>query len=400
MPHVPYHLIGALLFIVPLIAQVVVYKVVARFFAEQNASSVFLKRYLPALIVLVNIPFLLVRIDPGMFMSGPMRHLVLIPYYAYETLSVTILFFALLSLLLKLILRPLHARKRQRAALQSHWIPPESRRLFIKKAAIGIGAYTFLGAMYSIYDRDDYRVDYVPLRLKSLPTELAGLRIAMISDVHSGLYMTEEDMSMYCEAVNNLNPDLIFIPGDFVTFETKEIVPFVKSFAGLKSKFGIYACLGNHDFFADPDIITEKLRENGINVLRNQTQELDINNGRLILSGVDDGMHAKFRKVSYEANSVDTARILLCHKPYYFERAVAGGFDAMLSGHTHGGQIVLANLLGLKLTPAALFSPYVSGRYTRGDSTMYVSRGVGTVGLPVRLNCPPEITVFTLEEKT
>ncbi|MCL4538669.1 MAG: metallophosphoesterase, partial [Bacteroidetes bacterium] len=302
--------------------------------------------------------------------------------------------------LMKLLVRPFFASRRKRAARQSRQATPESRRLFLKKAAIGIGAYTFLGAMYSIYNRDEYKIENVSLRLKNLPSELEGIRIVMISDVHSGLYMTEEDMSRYNEEVNKLNPDLIFIPGDFVTLKTDEIIPFVKSFSGLKSKFGTFACLGNHDFFANPNVITEKLRENGISVLRNETQELDIKNARLMLSGVDDGGHANFKKVAYEANSLDTARILLCHKPYYFDTAVAGGYDAMVSGHTHGGQIVLANLLGFKLTPATFVSPYVSGKYHRGDSVMYVSRGVGTVGLPVRLNCPPEITVFTLGKKS
>ncbi len=96
---------------------------------------------------------------------------------------------------------------------------------------------------------------------------------------------------------------------------------------------------------------------------------------------------------------MNTARILLCHKPYFFERAVAGQFNVMLSGHTHGGQIVLADILGVKITPAALASPYISGRYKMGDSLMYVSRGIGTVGLPVRVNCPPEVTLFTLRSK-
>ena len=400
MPYVPYHLIGIMLIVVPLIAQVVVYRIVAKYLVEIGASTVFSTRFLPMIFVVINIPLVLIRMDPRMFMAGSPRHLIMMPYYAYETLSVAILFVALLSFLLKLLLRPFFAWRRKRVSDQHHETTPASRRLFLKKAAIGVGAYTFLGAMYSIYSRDDYRIEDVSLRLKNLPRELEGLRIVMISDVHSGLYMTEEDMSRYNEEVNKLNPDLIFIPGDFVTTKTEEIIPFVKSFSGLRSKFGTFACLGNHDFFANPNIITEKLRENGISVLRNETQELEIRNARLMLSGVDDGEHARFKKVAYEANSLDTTHILLCHKPYYFDTAVAGGFDAMLSGHTHGGQIVLANLPGFKLTPATLVSPYVSGKYYRGDSIMYVSRGVGTVGLPVRLNCPPEITVFTLEKKS
>ncbi len=400
MPYVPYHLIGIMLFILPLAAQVVLYRIVSNYVVDLGAKRSFTKRFLLIIFVVINIPFVLIRLFPQMFIAGLPRHLIMIPFYAYETLSMAILFVALLVYLTKLLLGPLSALKNKNVLEKRRETQLESRRLFLKKAAVGLGAYTFLGSMYSIYNRDDYQIENVSLRLRNLPGRLQGLRIVMISDVHSGLYMTEDDMTKYSEEVNKLKPDLIFIPGDFVSTRTDEILPFVKSFSGLKSKFGTYACLGNHDFFANPNVITEKLRENNINVLRNETWELGINNAKLMLSGVDDGSHADFRKVAYEANSLNTARILLCHKPYYFDTAVEGGYDAMLSGHTHGGQIVLASLLGFKLTPATFVSPYVSGKYYRGDSVMYVSRGVGTVGLPVRLNCPPEITIFTLEKKT
>lgn len=400
MPYVPYHLVAIMLFVLPMLAQVVLYKIVSNYLGDLGMRKEFTKRYLPVIFLIINIPFVLVRVSPQMFIAGLPRHLIIIPFYAYETLSVAILLVALLVYLTKSVLRPLQALRQKKARERRQEVRLESRRLFLKKAAIGLGAYTFLGSMYSIYNRDDYRVDNVPLRLKNLPPQLQGLRIVMISDIHSGLYMTEDDMSRYYDEVIKLKPDLIFIPGDFVTSKTYEILPFVKSFAGLRSKFGTYACLGNHDFFGNPNIITEKLRENNINVLRNETWELDINNAKLMLSGVDDGAHADFKKVIYEANSLNTTRILLCHKPYYFDTAVEGGYDAMLSGHTHGGQIVLANLFGFKLTPATFVSPYVSGKYYRGDSVMYVSRGIGTVGLPVRLNCPPEITIFTLQKKT
>jgi hypothetical protein len=274
--------------------------------------------------------------------------------------------------------------------------PSQSRRSFIKAASLGIGAFAFAGPLHNIYGREEYRIENVKLPARNLPPQLEGLKVAMISDVHAGTYMSEDNMLRYSEAINGLKPDLIFVPGDFITSKTEEIFTFVRAFSSLKSRYGTYACLGNHDFFGDPEIITEKVRGTGIKVLRNETEELEINGGRLILSGVDDGPHARFKKVSYEASSSSTTKILLCHKPYYFETAVAGEFDIMLSGHTHGGQIVLVDFLGIKVTPAALASQYVSGIYWRRQSFLYVSRGIGTVGPPIRLNCPPEITAFTL----
>jgi len=336
---------------------------------------------------------------PQLFYHGFLRRFVMLPFFAYETLSLAILFAASIVLPIKLVIkisRQIVNNKSERAMNVPH---SESRRAFIKTTTLGVGAYTFAGSLHSIYTREEFKIENVKLPSKNLPTQLEGLSIAMISDIHVGMYMLEDDMLKYNEAINNLKPDLIFIPGDFVTSKTEEIFPFAKAFSSLKSKYGIYTCLGNHDFFGDPNIISKKIRETGMKVLRNETEELEINGAKLMLSGVDDGRHANFKKVSYEATSLNTTRILLCHKPYYFETAVAGKFDIMLSGHTHGGQIVLVNFLGMKLTPAAAVSPYISGKYRRGDSLMYVSRGIGTVGLPVRVNCPPEITLFTLTNK-
>jgi hypothetical protein len=333
---------------------------------------------------------------PSLFYHGFMRKLIMWPFYAYETLSIAILLAALIALPVKILIRTFRRINSHGSERLTNTLPSPSRRSFIKTTALGVGAYTFAGSLRSIYTREEYKIENVKLLSKNLPAQLEGLRIAMISDVHVGMYMLEDDMLKYTQAINNLKPDVIFIPGDFITSRTDEILPFVRSFSGLKSKHGIYTCLGNHDFFGDPDTITEKVRGMGMKVLRNETEELEIDGARLILSGVDDGRHANFKKVSYEAASLNTTRILLCHKPYYFDSAVAGKFDIMLSGHTHGGQIVLFDFLGVKLTPAALASQYVSGKYHRGNSVLYVSRGIGTVGLPVRINCPPEITLFTL----
>ena len=399
MPHVPFHFYIVVFIALTLGAQLVLYLIAARYFAGMGAKKKFTRLYLPIIFIVVNTPFFLIRYDTGLFYEGFARRYIMMPYYAYQTLSLAIF---LATLILFLVRAPFRlARRRRKSGVNEERLPPYSgsRRAFLKKGAIGLGAYTFVGSLHSIYTREDYRIDRVTLPVKNLPPQLEGLTISMISDIHSGMYMLEDDMFKYTEAVNGLGADMIFIPGDFVTSKNSEMIPFVKAFSGLKSKYGTYTCLGNHDFFANPDYITGQLRENGMNVLRNETEELEIKGAKLMLSGVDDGRHANFTKVAYEAGSLNTARILLCHKPYFFERAVAGQFNVMLSGHTHGGQIVLADILGVKITPAALASPYISGRYKMGDSLMYVSRGIGTVGLPVRVNCPPEVTLFTLRSK-
>ncbi len=398
MPYIPFHFLKIIFISLTLGAQIILYRITAAYSREFGAGRRFTRVYLPAIFIVLNLPLFFIHYNPGLFYDGPARTYIMMPFYAYETLSIAVLFAALFVVVVRAPIRIIrHMRNKTVTGMSAH---SESRRTFIKKGTIGLGAFAFAGSLYSIYDRDDFKIDRVPLHLKNLPPQLEGLTISMISDIHSGLYMTEEDMLKYAGVVNELGAEMIFIPGDFVTSTNSEMIPFVKAFAGLKSKYGTYTCLGNHDFFADPDYITGELRRTGMKVLRNETEELDINGARLILSGVDDGRHANFAKVAYEAASLNTTKILLCHKPYLFERAVAGGFDLMLSGHTHGGQIVLVDVLGFKLTPAALASPYISGKYKLGNSLMYVSRGIGTIGLPIRVNCPPEITLFTLRNKT
>ncbi len=397
MPHVPFHFFFILFLLLTVGAQVLMYILASRFLAGKSVGRKFIKIYLPIIFVVINLPLLLTRTDPGLFYyRGFVRTFIMMPFFAYQTVSLGVVLTAMVVYIARMLFRRLKRSAKELPAERSPIPPSKSRRSFIRKGAVGLGAYAFIGSLHSIYDRDEYKIDHVTLTLKNLPPQLDGLTISMISDIHSGMYMLEDDMIKYAQAVNDLKADMIFIPGDFITSKDSEVLPLAKAFSGLKSKFGTYACLGNHDFFGNPAYITEKLREHGMKVLRNETDELDIDGTKLMLSGVDDGRHANFPKVSHEADSLDTTRILLCHKPYYLENAVAGGFDLMLSGHTHGGQIVFLDLFGEKITPAALVSPYVSGRYKMGDTLMYVSRGIGTVGLPIRVNCPPEITLFTL----
>ncbi|MGO9481966.1 MAG: metallophosphoesterase [Candidatus Kryptoniota bacterium] len=405
MPDASFHIIKAILILFTIGSQYAAYEIAAKyvfrlsplFRGGQNKTHV-TRLYLILVLIILNLPLFFIYYMPWLFYHGFARRFIMWPFFAYETLSIAVLLCVMVVLPIRWIVRIVHRVVKPKA--ETKLTHSDSRRAFLRKGAMGLGAYTFAGSLHSIYSREEYKVENITLPLKNLPPQIEGTRIAMISDVHAGLYMLEDDMLKYTSAINKLKPDLIFIPGDFVTSKTAEIFPFIKAFSGLKSKLGIYTCLGNHEYFANPNIITEKMREAGMKVLRNETHGLEIEGAKLILSGVDDGIHADFNKVSYEAASLDTTRILLCHKPYYFERAVAGQFDVMLSGHTHGGQIVLVDFLGFKLTPAALASQYVSGKYKRGNSLLYVSRGIGTIGLPVRVNCPPEITLFTLTNKT
>ena len=272
------------------------------------------------------------------------------------------------------------------------------RRQFIRNGSLGL--FTLGGGMSKIEAEDGYEIVEQDLHIRNLPAAFEGFRAAMISDIHSGPHMSKQSMDRYVEQINRLRPDVMFIPGDFVNSRVEEADPACESLRGLRAPHGVFGCLGNHDYYADADIVARELTHANIRILRNEHVFLERGGYRLALIGLDDvhGHHsfdALFR-TAVGSLPPSVPNILLCHKPYYLEDAAAWGVGAMLSGHTHGGQIVLARFLDVVLTPATLASPYVAGAYTSDATTLYVSRGIGTVGIPVRVNCPPEITVFRL----
>ncbi len=275
------------------------------------------------------------------------------------------------------------------------------RRQFLRRGMEGTTAVVFGGSAYGVLiGRYDYTVDKKEIVLPSLDPSLDGLSLTLVSDIHSSVFMTRSEMDRYVSVINELHSDIIVVPGDFVNGLTEEVYPFAESFSNLKARVGIFGVTGNHDYYvSDPDRVIRQVEECGIKLLHDEKSVLQIGQAKLTLLGVDDiGTSRKaYERISHaKTGGTEGATILLCHRPYFLPQASELGVDLMLSGHTHGGQIVLANIGRLAITPAALASPYVAGEYKHGNTTMYVSRGIGTVGIPVRLNCPPEVTRIIL----
>jgi uncharacterized protein len=276
-----------------------------------------------------------------------------------------------------------------------------SRRSFLQKGVVGLSAYSFVGAAAGVISTDEYTLYNQTITIPNLPDEFKGFTIGMISDVHSSAFMNKDDMDSYVKAMNNLKTDMVVVTGDFVNSRTEEVYPFAESFSNLKAPFGVYGCLGNHDYFAnDVERVAKEVNDCGVTLLRNDAAIIRKGNSFLNLLGVDDiGRGAKAddyldRAISSVKNT--QPKILLCHKPYYFPNAKERNIDLTLSGHTHGGQIVLGVVDNIPISFAALVSKYIAGLYTLGSSQMYVNRGIGSVGVPFRINCPPELTKFTL----
>jgi predicted MPP superfamily phosphohydrolase len=315
---------------------------------------------------------------------------------------------ALLSGCVKLVLRILHLIRPVKRRADALVARPEfqrfdaSRRIFLRRSAYGLAAMSVAGTSYGmLVGKNQYEVTMTEIPIKGLPRSFDGFVIGLISDIHAGTFMLPEQMREYAKIVSELGADLLALPGDFVTGRVEEIYPFAEAFCQLKAPHGVYGVLGNHDFYSgNPDKVAQVAAGAGIRILRDEALCIRRGAAAIALAGVDDvGRNDRAPvKLSKALGSIEPRLpiVLLCHRPYYLEKAAERNVGLVLSGHTHGGQIVLGRFGNATLTPAAFASPYVSGLYRTAETSMYVTRGIGTVGLPMRVNCPAEISRIVL----
>jgi len=283
------------------------------------------------------------------------------------------------------------------------------RRRFLERAAVAVSATPFAASAYGMfYERTEIETTYQQIKLRRLPKAFDGFRVAQLSDLHIGSFMSSADIRRYAAMVNQLKPDLVALTGDFVTWDPATQGAVVAALRGLKAPYGIFGCLGNHELWAKVQAsITRLFAAEGVRILRQENASITTGGERLNLIGVDYQTHVRFGPpgdgiVSQYLEGVapliapDTANILLSHNPNTFDRAAELGIDLSLAGHTHGGQITL-EFISPNLSPSRLITPYVRGWFQKGDSQLYVNRGIGTIFFPIRIGSPPEITVYELK---
>lgn len=319
-----------------------------------------------------------------------------------------------------------------------------SRRTFFQYAAVLAGGFPFLAATYGFAaGRLRYKVMRVDVPVANLPPELDGLRIAQLSDIHIGDYMPPHEIARAVDMANSLHPDISFVTGDFVSSVGDPLDACISELSRLRAPLGVWGCNGNHEIYAGVEDEAERLfRENGMRLLRGSSAIVEHNRGRFNLLGVDyqrDHMVSGERtgpmlaEIEYQIRR-DMPNVLLSHNPNSFRRAAELGIELSLAGHTHGGQVKF-EIVDHSVSPARLISPFVAGLYrlpmssnghggsgpsgtntgltnngltnnaptnTRLADTgmqkaaLYVNRGLGTFGFPVRLGVPPEISLLTL----
>ena len=282
-----------------------------------------------------------------------------------------------------------------------------TRRGFLKLlgiAAVDLFLLGIGGVGYGILtEPNSFNVETVRLKLPRLARSFSGLRLAQISDIHMGGWMDAARFQQVSDLVLAQNPDLLLITGDFLIghdhadISQPAVHDLIKGLSPLAASIPTFAVLGNHDYWTDAETVRQVLASSGITDLTNTVFTLKRQQDRLHICGVDDLWEGSPRLDDVIAQlSGDSAAILMAHEPDFADTSAATGrFDLQLSGHTHGGQIVLP-VLGPPILPY-LGRKYGSGLYKVGEMFQYTNRGVGMARLPIRINCPPEITMFVLE---
>ncbi len=282
------------------------------------------------------------------------------------------------------------------------------RRQFLEKAAVAISASPFVAGAYGLfYGRLNLEVVRKRVRLERLPKAFDGIRIAQISDLHIGPFMSEDEIRKYVGIANELRPDLFLLTGDYVTWDPATQGSVVNALSGLKAPLGVFGCLGNHELWTDTEAsITRLFAARGIRILRQERAPLALRGETVNLIGVDfrSARDPRLRGLQVERRYLrgvekllmpGTVNILLTHNPNSFDRAAELGIDLSLAGHTHGGQVTL-EFIHPSLSPSRLITSYVKGWFQKGRAQLYVNRGIGTIGVPMRIGAPPEITIFEL----
>jgi hypothetical protein len=250
-----------------------------------------------------------------------------------------------------------------------------------------------LVARKAINEANTLKVEKITIRLKRLPKNLDGFRLVHLSDIHHSPFTNLGHISRAIEISNELKPDMFVLTGDYVSHEAEYIAPMAKVLGRLESEFGTFACLGNHDHWTDADEVTRCLREANIKVLNNEGFRFQARNASFWLAGVDDYMVGQTDlRSALRGSFPDEMKMLLAHNPKILYRAARADVDLMLSGHTHGGQVKIRDE-EKRILPRRKFA---SGLYRRKETQVYITRGIGTVVLPVRYGCPPEISLIQL----
>jgi uncharacterized protein len=259
-------------------------------------------------------------------------------------------------------------------------------------AALGYGAFI---------ERLDFRVREIDLPMANLPRDLDNVRILQLSDIHLSAFLSEKQLARVIDAALTLRPHFAVVTGDLISSHGDPLDACIRQISRVRTEAGIFGCMGNHEIYADALEYTEQAGARaGIRFLRASSVPLRFGDSVLNLAGVDYQRRSEREHYLEGAERLiipGATNVLLSHNPDVFPVAANQGYNLLLAGHTHGGQVTV-EILDQGINPARFFTPYVYGIYRSGGAVAYVTRGIGTIGVPVRIGAPPEIVLLRLRK--
>ncbi|HEX7999894.1 MAG TPA: metallophosphoesterase [Pyrinomonadaceae bacterium] len=274
-----------------------------------------------------------------------------------------------------------------------------TRRQFLRGlAATPLVALSATTAYSTFIEPYAYQLNTTDIFIRDLPEAFEGFRIAQLTDIHHSRIVSIDEVRRVVELAQSAQADMIVLTGDYTTTYRRYIEPCAEALGTLHAPYGVWAVLGNHDHYTDPQLTSRALERARINVLNNANTTLRRSSDTLQLIGIDDwGWNAANWPRAFHGIDPRRPSILLSHQPRVLDLAETRSVSLIISGHTHGGQLSLP-FIG---APARFSKElkYLRGLYSRDNTQLYVSRGTGVIGLPLRLGVPPEISLLRLRRK-
>jgi predicted MPP superfamily phosphohydrolase len=339
----------------------------------------------------------------GSYLSAPENKIIdYLLIYPFWTFFVLIIQCCLLFIPLDLIKIFSHLFIKKTRA---HLIKIRSTLLFLI-----IGFFIFYIPIRIIYDYNSVSVRKIEYQKENLPRQLENFKVVFISDIQADHYTDERRLTSYLNKVNSLNPDLILIAGDLITTGPNYIELSAQEVGKLKSKYGIYSCVGDHDNWAYRNDYARSLSEvksalnyHGVQMIDNDIKKVNVDSAEIAITIITNTYVETIAENildSLSSNNNGSFKIFLTHQPQEFLIGAAqkNEFDLFLAGHTHGGQITFVFPF-IQLTPTMFETSYIRGDFWFDRMLMIINRGLGMSLAPLRYNSTPEITLITLKNK-
>jgi len=271
------------------------------------------------------------------------------------------------------------------------------RRVFLQTAAAGLCIAPMAVTTFGIIRRNQFKLTEVKIPIAGLSKDLDGLKIVQITDIHLSPFMSEQEFARAVDMANETRAQVALVTGDLISRRGDPLDACLRQLARLRAESAVLGCLGNHEIYTGTsDYVAEQGQRIGIEFLRGCARPLRFGGASINFAGVDyQRFGHPYLRGADQLIAPGSLNILLSHNPDVFPTAAAQGYDLTIAGHTHGGQVDF-EILHQHMNVARVYTPYVSGLYSRGNSSVYVSPGLGTIGVPVRIGAPAEVALLRL----